>query len=143
MRRFVALMVIVGVFMSLPMVAYAHECIVANRSNAGAENSGNAGVWETVTTDDVIYFVFEGDPNVEQIVAVYGDAYREAVEEAGLPTSFSIFSRLTLGTVPTTGEFTPAYDGTGRSGDLQGIDHLFSGGLADTYVGLLLALIGP
>lgn len=134
-------MVIAGVFMSIPAVAYAHECIVANRSTAAAENSGNAGVWETVTTDDVIRFVFEGDPNVEQTVTDCGDACREAVEDAGLPTSFSIFLHHVLGTVPVTGEFTPAYDGTGRSGDLKGIDHLFSGGHVDTYVAILFGVL--
>lgn len=143
MRRFVSLMVIVGVLMAIPAVAFAHECVVINRSEKGTENSDN-GMWFAVNTDDFIMLVFEEDPETgANVVAAYGDAFEAAVLAEGLPTSFSIFEHHTIGAKgPQSEEFAAAYVGTGKSNDGRGIDHFFSGGYFETYIEILFGVIG-
>lgn len=142
MRRLVSLTVMVGVFMAIPAVAFAHECVVANRSDKGIEKSDN-GMWFAVNTDDFIMLVFEDDPDAgAAILAQYGDAFEAAVAAEGLPTSFSIFEHRTIGAKgPQSEEFAAAYNGTGKSGDRKGIDHFFSGGYFETYLDILFGLL--
>ena len=146
MRRFITLSVIVGVFMAIPGVAFAHECVVINRSEQGNQGSDH-GMWFAVDTDDFILLVF-GDPETgepteegEAIVEEYGEDFKEAVAAADLPTSFSIFEHHTIGEKPRTGELTAAYDGTGKSSDGKGIEHFFDGGYFDTYAEILFGVI--
>ena len=142
MRRLVSLVVIVGLFMAIPAVAFAHECVVANRSDKGIENSDH-GMWFAVNTDDFIMLVFEEDPATgADVLAAYGDEFEEAVAAEGLPTSFSIFEHHTIGAKGAhSEEFAAAYDGTGKTSDRKGIDHFFTGGYFDTYLEILLGLI--
>jgi hypothetical protein len=142
MRRLVSLTVIVGVFMAIPAVAFAHECVAANRSDKGIENS-DRGMWFAVNTDDFIMLVFEDDPETgEAILAAYGDAFEAAVAAEGLPTSFSIFEHHTIGAKGAhSEEFAAAYVGTGKSSDGKGIDHFFTGGYVETYLKILFGLI--
>jgi hypothetical protein len=142
MRRLVSLTVIVGVFMAIPAVAFAHECVAANRSDKGIENS-DRGMWFAVNTDDFIMLVFEDDPETgEAILAAYGDAFEAAVAAEGLPTSFSIFEHHTIGAKGAhSEEFAAAYVGTGKSSDGKGIDHFFTGGYVETYLEILFGLI--
>ncbi|HEX6219972.1 MAG TPA: hypothetical protein VF115_02650 [Acidimicrobiia bacterium] len=141
MRRMVALFTLVGVILAVPAVAYAHECVIATRSEKGIQNSDH-GQWFAVNTDDFIRLVFEGDPAVEDIVAEHGEAFRQAIADAGLPTSFAIFENRTLGGKGRFGEeLTPAYDGTDKSRDGKGVDHFFSGGYFDTYLEILFGLL--
>lgn len=143
MRRFVSLTVIVGVFMAIPAVAFAHECVVINRSEKGIENSDH-GMWFAVNTDDFIMLVFEEDPATgELILAEYGDKFAEAVAAEGLPTSFAIFEHHTIGTKgPHSEEFAAAYTKNGKANDGKGVEHFFSGGYFDTYLEILFGLIG-
>lgn len=124
MRRLTTVLVLAAAVVAGPAgAALAHECIVANRSEQGSANSGNSANWEHITTDDIIVFITE-DPS---LVPALSEPYRQAVAEAGLPTSFSIFGRKTL---PTK-----------QPNDGKGIDHIFSGGYADQYFAILFELL--
>lgn len=142
MRRLVSLTVLVGVLMAIPAVAFAHECVVVNRSEKGIENSDH-GMWFAVNTDDFIMLVFEDDPATgAAILEAYGDAFEEAVAAEGLPTSFAIFEHHTIGTKGAhSEELAAAYVGTGKSSDRKGVDHFFTGGYFDTYLEILFGLI--
>lgn len=127
--------------MAIPAVAFAHECVVANRSEKGIEKSDN-GKWFAVNTDDFIMLVFEDDPEFgAEVLAQYGEAFADAVAAEGLPTSFSIFEQRTLGAKGQSGELNAAYDGTTKSFDGKGVDHFFSGGYFDIYLEILFGLI--
>ena len=137
MRRLSSIAVLTAILLVAPAsVALAHECIVVNRSANGSENAGNSENWSYVTTDDIIVFI-TGDPS---LVPVLSASYRDAVEAAGLPTEFAIFEHRTIGT-RSDGSLTPGYAEKGHSNDGKGIDHVFSGGLADQYAEILFGLL--
>ncbi|HKX74598.1 MAG TPA: hypothetical protein VJR05_04330 [Acidimicrobiia bacterium] len=137
MRRWTAISIMVGLLVLGPAgMALAHECIVVNRSATGSEKAANSGNWFYVTTDDIIVFI-TGDPS---LVPALSEPYRQAVEEAGLPTEFAIFERRTLGT-RGDGSSTPGYTDRGHTSDGKGIEHLFEGGYVDQYVAILLSLL--
>ena len=139
MRRTTTVLLLAAVLVAGPAsAALAHECIVANKSAKGSENAAHSENWFHVTTDDIIVFI-TGDPS---LVPVLSEAYRDAVAQAGLPTSFAIFERHTLGAKGRDKDtLTPGYTEMGHSNDGKGIDHLFSGGYVDQYVAILLELL--
>lgn len=128
MRRVAIVVTLVGAMLGLGAApALAHECIVANRSDTGNQGAASSSQW--------LYIGFDG------IAAEFGltdpadvAAFKEAVEAAGLPTSFSIFLHHVIGaTGPDKENYAPGYTEQGHSGDFKGVDHLFTGGYVDAY----------
>ena len=102
--------------------AFAHECMVANRSQQGERAVGNSPMWlsEDMATHESYAFTF---------VVVFGvtpteEMLDEAVEEhldQGLQRWASFFQGHTLLTNPKTGQDNPA--ATKHAGDGKGMDH--------------------
>lgn len=122
--------------LAMPLGALAHECLVADRSDTGSQNSSN-GNWVYISETEVVGFVagFVGaDP--EQV----GEAFLAEVEAQGLPTSFSIFvGKIIIGANPTTHELVAAYEDGVKSANGKGIDH--ASALVERYVAIMLGVM--
>jgi hypothetical protein len=135
-KRLAVVVTTAALVMSMPVAAPAHECLNANRSDTGSQNSAH-GNWFYLSATEVVGFVAEfvgADP------AVVGEAFLAEVEAQGLPTSFSIFiGKLTIGANPTTHELVAAYADGQKSADGKGIDH--ANALFETYVAIMLSVM--
>lgn len=115
-----------------PTAALAHDCFNASRSDTGAQNAGH-GNWFYVSPDMLVGFI-SGEAGVNP-TGEEAAAFLAAVEEAGLPTSFSIFGGRLIGLNPTTEELVAAYEDGTKSKDGKGIDH------ADEYIPVYIELL--
>lgn len=136
-RKLAVTIMTVGLVTSLPLAAFAHECLNASRSDTGSQNAAH-GNWFYISEADVVGFVSEivgADP------AVVGDAFLAEVEAQGFPTSFSIFiGNHTIGANPTTNELVAAYEDGQKSADGKGIDHANT--LVGAYIAIMLGVVG-
>ena len=136
-KRLVALATTVVMVLGMPVAALAHQCLNADRSDTGSQNSAH-GNWFYISEEEVVGFVSEYvgvDP------AEVGEDFLAEVEAQGLPTSFSIFiGRLTIGANPTTHELVAAYQDSEKSADGKGIDHINA--LFESYVAIMLTVTG-
>lgn len=117
----------VGLVFAGAGAASAHECFIPNRSDQGTAGSANSGNWIPVHISEIYATAHEvvgGEPLTPEQIA-------QAValsEEAGIPTSFTIFAKAHL----PNGKGVPE----SHSGDGKGIDHFFS-----TYVTQLVTIV--
>jgi hypothetical protein len=111
--------------LALPATAaFAHECIIANRSAQGAIGAGNSGQWLTISLEELFAFEFQvPEANID-------DAVAEAVA-AGVPEALAIFGKKTLA------EGTGAAS-NGAFGDGKGLEHLSQSPLAQTVFEIAL-----
>lgn len=118
-----------------PTAALAHSCLNASRSDTGSQNAAH-GNWVYIPSEEIVGFIafLAGvDPTGHEA------DFLAAVEEAGLPTSFSIFiGNHTIGANPTTHELVAAYEDGTKSADGKGIDHADE--LIPLYIGLMLSV---
>ena len=109
-------------------IASAHECFVAKRSaqgNAAATNSAN---WYTLELAELFatgHLFFQTDALTPEQV----DWALAQAAAAGVPTSFTLFERLTIPSGPG-----------GDPTDGKGIDHFYTG-YGDTIVGIFFAAL--
>jgi hypothetical protein len=101
-------------------VASAHECFIAKRSangNAGASHSAN---WYTLQMADLFadaHQIFGGEPlTAEQLRTAL-----QLTQEAGIPTSVTLFERFTI---PRSIDELDAL--SSKSSDGRGVDHFFA-----------------
>jgi hypothetical protein len=104
-------------------VASAHECFIANRSangNAGASHSAN---WYTLEMADLFadaHLFLGGEP----LTADQLQTALELTQEAGIPTSVTMFERFTI---PRSSDEVDSLDGlSSKSSDGKGVDHFFA-----------------
>lgn len=120
-----------------PTAALAHSCLNASRSDTGSQNAAH-GNWVYIPSEEIVGFIafLAGvNPTGEDAAE-----FLAAVEEAGLPTSFSIFiGKHTIGANPTTHELVAAYEDGTKSADGKGIDHADE--LIPVYIGLMLSVV--
>lgn len=136
MRRRLTTLAVAGLMvMAVPSAALAHECLNASRSETGSRNSAN-GNWVYIGEAEVVEFIAflaGADP------AAVADEFLAAVEEAGLPTSFSIFiGSHVIGANPKTGELVAAYQNSHKSNNGKGIDHAEA--LIGVYIDIMLSV---
>lgn len=119
-----------------PTAALAHSCLNASRSDTGSQNAAH-GNWVYISSDDIVAFI----SSIAGVDPTGHEAdFLAAVEEAGLPTSFSIFiGKHTIGANPTTHELVAAYEDGTKSADGKGIDHADE--LIPVYIGLMLSVV--
>lgn len=111
--------------------ASAHECYVANRSdkgNAGASHSAN---WYTVQVAELFSSVHFFMPELfpEPLTPAQVAEAVAMTEEAGVPTSFTVFERFTI---PRNLD-----EASAKSTDGKGIDHFFAG-YGEQLIGIAL-----
>jgi hypothetical protein len=116
-RKLITTFALTGAMLALPATAaFAHECIVANRSAQGAIGAGNSGQWFSITLEELFAFEFSvPEANVD-------DAVAEAFE-AGIPGVVSFFGKFSLA------EGTGAAS-NGAFADGKGLEHLSQSPLA-------------
>lgn len=116
-RKLLTTLALTGAMLALPMTAaFAHECIVANRSAQGAIGAGNSGNWFSITLEEL--FAFEFSVPEENV----NDAVAEAID-AGIPEALAIFGKFTIA------EGTGAAS-NGALGNGKGLEHLSQSPLA-------------
>lgn len=134
-RKLTTLALTAAILVAAPTAALAHECVNASRSDTGSRNSAN-GNWVYISSEEIVEFIAE---IVEVDPADHEEAFLAAVEEAGLPTSFSLFiGKHTIGSNPTTHELVAAYEDGTKSANGKGIDHLRE--LVGAYIGIMLGV---
>ena len=115
--------------------ASAHECYIANRSaqgNAGAAHSAN---WYTLQVSELYAAAHFFIPGVEEPLTEAQIAEAVALtEEAGIPTSFTLFERFTI---PRNLDDADAIGS--KSVDGKGVDHYFAK-YGDQLVGIVLTV---
>jgi hypothetical protein len=124
-RKIIVTLALVGAMLALPATAaFAHECVIANRSAQGAIGAAKSGQWFTVTLEELFAFEFQvPEANVD-------DAVAEAIE-AGVPEAMAIFGKKTLA------EGTGAAS-NGAFADGKGLEHLSQSPLAATVFEIAL-----
>ncbi|MEX2557072.1 MAG: hypothetical protein WEB06_15775 [Actinomycetota bacterium] len=118
-KKLLTTLALTGAMLVLPATAaFAHECIVANRSAQGAIGAGGSGQWFSISLEDVFAFEFSvPEANVD-------DAVAEAID-AGIPEVVAIFGKFTL--AGGTGAAS-----NGALADGKGLEHLSQSPLAAT-----------
>jgi hypothetical protein len=99
--------------------ASAHECYVADRSDAGNAGASHSANWYTLELSDL----FADAHNFLGGDALTADQLQHALDmaaEQGLPSSFTLFERFTL---PRSSAELAAL--SSKSADGKGIDHVF------------------
>lgn len=119
-----------------PTAALAHSCLNASRSDTGSQNAAH-GNWVYIPSEEIVGFI----ASIAGVDPTGHEAdFLAAVEEAGLPTSFSIFiGNHTIGANPTTHQLVAAYEDGTKSANGKGIDHADE--LIPLYIGLLLSVM--
>ena len=124
-KKIIATLALTGTLLALPATAaFAHECIIANRSAQGAIGAAKSGQWFSLSLEELFAFEFQvPEANVD-------DAVAEAIA-AGVPEVIAIFGKKTLA------EGTGAA-GNGALADGKGLEHLSQSPLAETIFGIAL-----
>lgn len=118
-----------------PGAAFAHECMVTNRSPQASQAVGNSPMWlsENMATHESYAFTFEVVFGVTPTEQMLDEAVALHLEQ-GLQEWAAFFQGHQLLANPHTGVDNPA--GASRSGDGRGVDHW-----SDTELGLAMIAI--
>ncbi len=115
--------------------AFAHECMIANRSPQGQQAVGNSPMWlsEDMATTGAYDFTFSVVYGVDATPEMLDEAVALHVEQ-GLQEWTAFFIHHTLLTDPKTHQDKPA--ATRHAGDGRGVEHW-----SDTELGLAMIKI--
>jgi hypothetical protein len=102
--------------------AFAHECIIVNRSAIGDQQATNSGRWEISTVSDFLVGEFGFTPECASVAVADAAA-------AGLPTQFTVRADKTI----AEGSADP------NLGDNKGLDHLGESPIAGAILGIAFA----
>jgi len=141
MHRLLTVFTVGAVFLvSTSAVAWAHECMVMNRSQNGEQAVGNSPMWlsENMATHESYIFVFDVVFGVEATVEILDQAVAMHIEQ-GLQEWASFFQGHTLLTNPKSGEDTPA--ATKHSADQKGVDHWSDTELGQAMIAIAASLL--
>jgi hypothetical protein len=140
-QRLSTIVTLAAVFLvSTSAVAWAHECMVMNRSQNGEQAVGNSPMWlsENMATHESYTFVFEVVFGVTPTEEMLDRAVAMHIEQ-GLQEWAAFFQGHTLLTNPKTGGDTPA--ATKHSDDGKGVDHWSDTELGQAMIAIAASLL--
>lgn len=127
-----------GMLATSGAAAFAHECMIANRSEQGTRAAGNSPMWlsEDMATPGAYAFTFEA-LEIPYTDAMLDDAVQRHLDQ-GLQRWASFFLHHTLLTNPKTHADNPA--ATKHAADGQGVDHWSDSELGQGMIAIAFAV---
>lgn len=124
-----------GMLVTSGAAAFAHECMIASRSQQGQQAAGHSANWfsEDMASHGAYDFTFAVIGVVEPTTAMLDDAVALHLEQ-GLERWTSFFMQHTLLTDPKTHADNPAAEK--HATDDRGVDHWFASDLGQAMIAI-------